>query len=127
MKFFAILSICFYDTVAALYLIPGHSHMFADRATAHAKGALKMKSVFHPKKLVQLANQVKNINALFLDHNVRRPPFFVGWAELLNKHFRNLPAGFTSDFLFRIPKRRSDRQAPRQITRLDLQYEYHGR
>lgn len=48
MKFFPLLSVCFYDTVATLYLLPGHSHMMADRATAHAKGALKMENIYHP-------------------------------------------------------------------------------
>jgi hypothetical protein len=51
--------------------------MMADRATAHAKGALKMLNLFHryPQQIVEQVNGVKNLEALFLDRNCPKPPF----------------------------------------------------
>ena len=69
MKFYAMLSVLFYEEVAALFLISGHSHMLPDRATAHARNSMKMKHIWHPTQLVQIVNGVKNLKADFLDHN----------------------------------------------------------
>ena len=55
-KFYCPLSVCFYEEVAKLFLISGHSHMLPDRATAHTKRALKLPNVGHPKQLVNLLN-----------------------------------------------------------------------
>ena len=104
MKFYALMSILFSDEVAALFLISGHSHMLPDRATAHAKCALKLKNVWHPKELVKLVFGVKNLQAEFLDHNAPNPPFFIGWEAVLDKYFVDLPGGYTSNFFFEFKK-----------------------
>ena len=104
MKFYCLLSVCFYNEVAALFLISGHSHMLPDRAAAHAKRALKLKNVWHPKQLVKLVNEVKNLHAEFLDHGAPRPPFFIGWDSLLDKYFVDLPGGYTDKFFFEFKK-----------------------
>lgn len=41
-----------------------------------------------------------SVKPLFLDHNDPSVPFFVGWEQVLNKYFSNLPAGFTFSFFF---------------------------
>ena len=58
MKFFASLSVCFYEKVVCLYLKSGHSHMLPDRATAHAKNAIKNRNIYHTKDLVAFVNTV---------------------------------------------------------------------
>ena len=54
MKFYCMLGLCFYETVGCVFLISGHSHMLPDRATSHAKRALKLKNVWHPNQLINL-------------------------------------------------------------------------
>jgi len=91
MKFFALLSVLFYDNgvVAVLYLLSGHSHMLPDRATAHRATAMKNRNIYHPKQLVEVTNSVKGLHSKFLDHNAPKPPFFVGWENILNKYFNS--------------------------------------
>jgi hypothetical protein len=99
MKFYALMSILFYDEVAALFLISGHSHMLPDRATAHAKRALNLKNVWDSKELVKLVNGMKILQAEFLDHNAPNPSFFIGWDAVLDKYFVDLP-GVTRPIIF---------------------------
>ena len=49
MKYFAMLSVLFYDKVVLLYLIPGHSHMKPDR-----EGRVPGPQLFHPAVLCRL-------------------------------------------------------------------------
>ena len=56
MKFYALMSILFYDEVAALFLISGHSYMLPDGATAHAKRALKLfKKCLAPQRIGEVS------------------------------------------------------------------------
>ena len=77
MKFFAFLSICFYEKVVLLYLKSGHSHMLPDRATAHAKNSVKNRNIYHPKDLVSIVNTVQGLKAEFLDHNAPKHHFLL--------------------------------------------------
>ena len=104
MKFFAMLSVLLYDKVVLLYLLPGHSHMKPDRVVAWVKGAIKGLNLYTPQQIVEKCNTVNSIEAEFLDHNSPNRPFFVGWEAVLNKYFRNMPAGFTSFYFFEMDR-----------------------
>ena len=96
------LSVLLYDNgvVALLYLLSGHSHMLPDRATAHRAAGMKNQNIYHPKQLVEVTNSVKGLSSQFLDHNASKPPFFIGWENILNKYFTNLPGGYTNNYFF---------------------------
>eukprot|EP01032_Pedospumella_encystans_P013339 gene13340-15365_t len=104
MKFFAMLSVLLYDKMVLLYLIPGHSHMKPDRVVGWVKNAIKGLNLYIPNEIVDKVNKVKGIKAEFLDHRSADRPFFVGWEALLNKYFRNMPAGFTAFYFFEFDK-----------------------
>ena len=70
MQFDCFLSLSFYKRVLILYLIPGHSHMMADRVVAWAKGGMKHKDIFVPAEMVNAMNSVKSIRAEYIDHKV---------------------------------------------------------
>lgn len=100
LKFFAMLSLLYYKKVTLIYLIPGHSHMIADRVVAWMKRSIKKNNIFHPSEFVEKANSIKSIEAKFFDHSDPKRPFYVGWENILNKYFKNLPSGFTKNFFF---------------------------
>ena len=104
MKFFAMLSVLLYEKVVLLYLLPGHSHMKPDRVVAWVKGAIKGLNLYTPQQIVEKCNTVNSIEAEFLDHNSPNRPFFVGWEAVLNKYFRNMPAGFISFYFFEMDR-----------------------
>ena len=96
MQFFSFLSDCFYDIVFLLFLKSGHSHMFPDRATAHANNAVKNRNIYHPNDVISIVNTVQGLNAEFLDHNAPKPQFFIGWDALMAKYFQPMRGGFTN-------------------------------
>jgi hypothetical protein len=100
LKFSAMLSLLLYKRVCLLYLVSGHSHMIADRVVAWMKQSIKGKNLYHPNQFVEEARKVKSIDAEFLDHGVGQHHFFVGWNELLDEHFQNMPPGFTANHWF---------------------------
>lgn len=99
-KFFCFLSLCFYEKVVLLYLIPGHSHMIADRVVAWSKGQIRGLDLFHPKDLVDTVNRNRSIEAVLVDKDDPNRPCFVGWDTLMNKYFDNMPSGFTFNYYF---------------------------
>jgi hypothetical protein len=36
-------------------------------------------------KFVGRVNEVKNLEAVFLDYSSPKPPFFIGWKDILDK------------------------------------------
>jgi hypothetical protein len=101
MKFFSLLSLLFYEKVVLVYLIPGHSHMVADRVVAWCKNKVRGLNIYHPQDMAKKFGDVKNVEATFFDHNDPKRPFFVGWESLLNKYFLNMPPGFTGSYFLR--------------------------
>ena len=65
MQFFSFLSDCFYDIVFLLFLKSGHSHMFPDRATAHANNAVKNEIYITQTMLFRLSTQYKGSTQSF--------------------------------------------------------------
>jgi hypothetical protein len=47
---------------------------------------------------------VKNLEAIFLNHNCPNPPFLIGWKAILDKIFKNLPTGYTNNYFFEFQK-----------------------
>ena len=63
MKFFCLLSILFYKTVALMYFLPGHSHMIPDRVVAHCKHAIKGLNLYTLGEITDQCNRIKDITA----------------------------------------------------------------
>ena len=100
MQFDCFLSLSFYKRVLILYLIPGHSHMMADRVVAWAKGGLKHKDIFIPAEMVNAMNSVKSIRAEYIDHKSRWRECWKGWKDWLGKYIQSMPVGFTGNYVF---------------------------
>ena len=100
MKFFCMLSLLFYDTVALLFFLPGHSHMIADRVVAYCKYAIKGLNLYTLSQIVDESNRIRNVNAEWLRPNDWDRPFRIEWATVLNKYFKNLPSGYTANYFF---------------------------
>lgn len=85
MKFAAMMSLLFYKKVALLFLIPGHSHMIADRVVAWMKNKIRGLNLYHPEDFVSHSNTIHSVKSVFLDHQSPSRPFFIGWDKLLDK------------------------------------------
>lgn len=62
MKYACMQSVLFYKSVILLFLLPRHSHMAEDRATAQGKRLLKHKNLYTLAVIVSLINTVKAMN-----------------------------------------------------------------
>ena len=100
LKLKSFFAMSFYEKVLIIYLIPGHSHMIADRVVAWAKKALSHLNLYSPQDIVERMNAVKGMKANFIDHEVVTRPCYNGWEQLFNRHLKNLPANFTSNYVF---------------------------
>ena len=63
MQFYCMLSIIFYDKVALLFFLPGHSHMIPDRVVAYCKCAIKNLNLYTLGQIASECNKVKNVAA----------------------------------------------------------------
>lgn len=75
LKFFALVSLLLFEKVVLLYLIPGHSHMKADRVVEWCKGVIHGRNIFCPIEIAKTCNEVKGVSAEFLDHRDSKRPF----------------------------------------------------
>ncbi len=50
--------------------------------------------------IIEAINEVKGVNASFIDHRDAQRPCYVGWGPILNKHFKSLPAQYTFNYFF---------------------------
>ena len=104
LQFDWIMSLSFYKIVMVIYLIPGHSHMLPDRVMAWVKISLYRKNLYHPDDIVKEINNVKIVSAEFISHTDKRRPCYTGWEWFLSRYLTQLPAGFTSNYVFLINK-----------------------
>ena len=74
--------------------------MLPDRVVAYCKGAIKGVNLFTLGQIAERANNVKGVTAQWLRPDDSDKPFRVEWAEVLNKHFKDLPGGFTTKYHF---------------------------
>ena len=78
MKFACLLSLFFYETVALMYFLPGHTHMLPDRVVAHCKNAIKGFNLYSIAQIAEKCNGVKGIKAEWLrSTDIDRP--FTSW------------------------------------------------
>ena len=63
MKFACLMSILFYETVALLYFLPGHTHMVPDRVFGQCKNSIKGLNLYTLAQVVERFNSVKGISA----------------------------------------------------------------
>ncbi len=100
--FYALLSLMFYDKVALLFLIPGHSHNQADRVIAWCRNKMRAHNLYTPSTIVSELNAIKSVSVEFLDHQSSRRPFFSDWTSLLKKYFKSMPPNYTGNYFFEI-------------------------
>jgi hypothetical protein len=100
--FYALLSLLFYDKVALLFLIPGHSHNQADRVVAWCRNKMRAQNLYTPSAIVFEFNAIKSVSTEFLDHQSSRRPFFGDWTSLLKKYFKSMPPNYTGNYFFEI-------------------------
>ena len=104
MKFACLLSILFYETVALLFFLPGHTHMLPDRVVGQCKNSIKGQNLYTIGQIAERCNSVKGINAEWLRSTDTDRPFRVGWGAILDKYFKDLPTGYTSFYFFEFTK-----------------------
>ena len=100
LQFDLFMSMSFYERVMVIYLIPGHSHMIADRVVAWVKRSINRVKIYTPDDLLKTINKTKSIDAEFISHEDSRRPCYTGWTNFLSKYFTNFPTGFTSNYVF---------------------------
>jgi hypothetical protein len=100
MQFFVLLSILFYSKVMLVYLIPGHSHNIVDRVITWCRNAMKGKNFYSLMAIVEAGNEVKGVNASFIDHRDARCPCYVSWGPIFKKHFKSLHDRYTFNYFF---------------------------
>lgn len=100
LKFECFLSMTFYERVLLIFLIPGHSHMVADRIVSWVKRSLHVQNLFSPQQIIDCMNTVKGVHASFIDHRDADRPSYTGWAPLLDKYIKTLPTSFTQNYIF---------------------------
>jgi hypothetical protein len=61
---------------------------------------MKDKNFYSPMAIIEAINEVKGVNASFIDHRDAQRPCYVGWGPILNKHFKSLPAQYTFNYFF---------------------------
>ena len=62
MKFACLLSILFYEKVALLYFLPGHTHMLPDRVVGQCKNSIKGLNLYTIEQIAERCNSVNGIN-----------------------------------------------------------------
>jgi hypothetical protein len=100
MQLFALLSILLYSKVMLVYLIPGHSHNIADRVITWCRNAMKVKNFYSPMVIVKVINEVKGVNASYIDHPDAWHTCHVGWGPIFKKHFKSLHAQYMFNYFF---------------------------
>jgi hypothetical protein len=100
LKLASYLSLSFYKRVLIVYLIPGHSHMIADRVVAWAKRAISGNNLYVPGEITNKMNGVKSIRASHIQHSDPRRPCYTGWKPVLDKYLRDFPPLFTQFYVF---------------------------
>ena len=100
MKFACLLSVLFYEKVALMFFLPGHTHMLPDRVVGQCKNSIKGLNLYTIEQIVERCNSVNGINAEWLRTDDVDRPFRVGWGTILDKYFKDLPGGYTFFYFF---------------------------
>ncbi|CAM6017354.1 unnamed protein product [Sphagnum balticum] len=73
---------------------------------------MKGKNLYSPMAIVQAVNEVKGVNASFIDHHDARCPCYVDWGPILKKHFNLLPARYTFNYFFEFDEGHVNMRSP---------------
>ena len=84
-----------FKSKSKLFLKPGHSHNQSDVVTGESNRFLAHKDLFTIDQLAEEMNKCPNVEVQVL----RSDSFYV-WEDFLNKHFKDLPQGFTKFYCF---------------------------
>ena len=99
-RFFALLSILCYKKIIILFLIPGHSHQFADKIVSWCRRVMKGKNIWTGPMMRDKLDDVKNVHAKFIDHRDDDRPFFTGWSTYLQTYLGEMPKGYTGNYYY---------------------------
>ena len=77
-----------------MFLKPGHSHNVSDVITEECGRLLLSKDVYTVEQMATVMNKSKNVFV-----SVLRSDKFFQWEHFLNRHFKDMSAGFTKKVL----------------------------
>ena len=84
-----------FTTRINLFLKPGHSHNASDVITGECGRLLLNKNVYTVEDMAKVMNGSKNVIVSVLEGDK-----FFQWDHFLNKHFKDMPQGFTKFYYF---------------------------
>ena len=93
---FNLLSILFYDNICLNFLLPGHSHMAADRVVSWIRTSLGKSNIYIPEQLFNKVNDIKNTKAI----DVSKFGLVKGFNGIFKKYFKEMPVGYTKYYYF---------------------------
>ena len=85
MMFACLLSLLFYDTVAYMYFLPGHTHMHPDRVFGWCKQLIRGLNLYTLPQIVEECQRISSVNAVHLQGTDADFPFRVRWGEKQSK------------------------------------------
>lgn len=89
----------FYKRVLLVLLVPGLSHMAADKATAQSKTALMHKNSFSRGDVASVMSSFKRITCKFIEHANTLCPACIGLKSVLDKMLSNMVIYFRSNYV----------------------------
>ena len=96
LSFFSLLSLIFYERIILIYLLPGHSHMAADRVVSWIKKSLGRNNIYVLEQLIEKINSIQRTTVVYVPDR----KIYSGWSELLSKYILPLPPSYTKYYYF---------------------------
>ena len=104
MMFDCWMAMSIYKRVMIIFLIPGQSHIIADRVVAWVKASLQNRDIFLPEVLTKEMNKVNSVKRELTSCTGRRRTCITGWEESLGNHCKKINANFISNYVFEFYK-----------------------
>ena len=83
MMFASLLSLLFYEKVAFMYFLPGHTHMHPDRVVGWCKQAIRGLNLYTLSQVTEACQRIENVTAEHLQGTDADLPFRIGWGAIL--------------------------------------------
>ena len=90
--------ILFYDVISLNFLIPGYSHMAADRVVSWVRRSVEKNNVYVLEQLFEKVNRIKNTNAA----DALKFKFYKGCLGILSKYFKKIHTDYTKYYYFEL-------------------------
>ena len=74
--------------------------MLPDRVVAYRQNVIKGLNLYTLGQIFEACDSVRGVTAEWLQPKDSDIPFRVEWGVILNKFFKNLPAGYTSNYFY---------------------------